>query len=248
MGRSDTYMDPEGTSIRSLFKTGFDLDFLEMMEKEPLFLSLSGSHIYGLADEDSDFDVRGCHVEPPSALLSMRAPYQTYVTTFDIDGKKYDITTHELGKFLTLMHKSNGTIIEQVMSPVPLFEGKHYRELTGLAKKCMTRKLYYHYRDFTLNMLRRMRDDAKKRHRKDVNYAFRTALTGTFVLDNGRIECNLNTLLDYYDVKIDRAHPSEQIALLLVELRNAFERSTLPEEPACYDEMNGFLLKVRGIG
>jgi len=220
---------------------------LYKMKKIPIFISLSGSHIYGFADDESDIDIRGCHIEPTNTILSLKVPKQTTEQTFMLDGKKYDIVTHELTKFLTLMHKPNGNIIEQVLSPTILYETKFYPKLKELAEKCISKKLYHHYRGFTLHMLHHIRNDAKKRHRKDIEYAFRTALTGIYVLETGKIEHNLYKLLDYYNINMNKIYPFGQVDSLITMLDEACQNSKLPENSNCYNEINEYLLMVRNI-
>jgi predicted nucleotidyltransferase len=73
--------------------------------------ALVGSHLYGLDNEESDFDYNGIFVEPTSSVLSLRKLNPTYVT------HNPDCTLHEVEKFMLLAAKGNPTVLELLFCP-----------------------------------------------------------------------------------------------------------------------------------
>ncbi|MBI4029149.1 MAG: nucleotidyltransferase domain-containing protein [Candidatus Blackburnbacteria bacterium] len=212
-----------------------------------LFLSLSGSHVYGFPDEASDFDLRGCHIDDMRAVLSLHPGNQTHEKMYELDGRKVDYVTHEVKKFLLLMITPNGNILEQVYSPFTLYEHPLFEDVKTIAAKCITKKLYNHYYGFSQHMIHHCRDDAKKRNRKDIEYCYRTLLAGRYVLENGSFEHNLYTLCDYYDVAINKVYPFKDFDSMLVDLKKAQEESKLPIDSNVYEEANNLLINIRNI-
>src|SRR5438105_810242 len=69
---------------------------------------ICGSQAYGLANEDSDQDVKGIYVAPTSEVLSL-PPFSPRKT---IDHTDPDFTYHEIGKYVSLALKANPTALE----------------------------------------------------------------------------------------------------------------------------------------
>ena len=38
--------------------------FVDTLDIDPLFVTVSGAHLYGFPSPDSDIDLRGCHLMP----------------------------------------------------------------------------------------------------------------------------------------------------------------------------------------
>ena len=52
-------------------------DYVARLDFEPLFVTVSGSHIYGFNSPDSDVDLRGCHQLPLESIVGLKAPTET---------------------------------------------------------------------------------------------------------------------------------------------------------------------------
>jgi predicted nucleotidyltransferase len=78
-----------------------------------VFATVSGSHMFGFPSVDSDFDIRGMHVEPPRSMLGLEQPIETRE---QLDGD-FDFVSQEARKFLLLLFK-NGNVLEQLWSPL----------------------------------------------------------------------------------------------------------------------------------
>ena len=110
-----------------------------------LFATISGAHIYGFPSPDSDYDLRGAHCLPLDEVLGLRLRHETIEKSGVRNGLEMDLVTHDVGKFLGMMLKRNGYVLEQLLSPLVVFATPEYEELKALAPGCITRYHAYHY-------------------------------------------------------------------------------------------------------
>src|SRR4026209_663987 len=83
-----------------------------------LFATISGAHLYGFPSPDSDFDLRGVHVLPVRDVIGLKLPRETIEVSGMYDGIEMDLVTHDAKKFLSLLLKKNGYVLEQLCSPL----------------------------------------------------------------------------------------------------------------------------------
>src|SRR4051794_4456996 len=83
----------------------------------PLFVTVSGAHLYGFPSPDSDVDLRGCHLAPLRDVVGIDLPPETVEPKGLLNGTEVEMVSHEVGKYLRLLLKNNGYILEQVFSP-----------------------------------------------------------------------------------------------------------------------------------
>jgi predicted nucleotidyltransferase len=240
---------------------------LPVAQEQPyslLFATVSGAHLYGFPSPDSDYDLRGTHVLPVRKVLGLDATRDTLELAGVRAGVELDLVTHDLKKFLTLLLKPNGYVLEQLFSPLVVLTTPAHEELKALAKGCVTRRHSRHYLGFAESQWR-LFEQERPRRVKPLLYVFRVVLTGIHLLRTGEVEANLCTLnqefrLPYLDELIARklAGPeqstlgAEDVAFyaaeyqrLLAVLEEAALASPLPEEPSARGALNDFLVRVR---
>src|SRR5262245_32577127 len=83
-----------------------------------LFATISGAHLYGFPSPDSDFDLRGIHLLPLEEVVGLQQRDETVEKSGIHDGLEIDLVTHDAKKFLGLMLKKNGYVLEQLLSPL----------------------------------------------------------------------------------------------------------------------------------
>ena len=231
-------------------------------QARPLFVTISGAHLYGFSSPDSDFDVRGCHLLPLPAVVSLAPQRETIEYSGVEEGREIDFVSHDAAKFFRLMLKKNGYVMEQVFSPIVVIGGSELDELRDIARGCLTRHLVHHYRGFFENQMALFEKEAVKRA-KTLLYAYRVLLTGIHVQRTGEIEANLPRLIGTYPqpgvsdlmaAKVkekagvgwaDLAFHLQALSGLKETLRESFERSTLPEEPRRAADLDAFLVRLR---
>ena len=73
-----------------------------------LFATISGAHLYGFPSEDSDWDLRGCHVLPAPEILGLWEPKETVEVERKEAGFELDLVTHDAGKLFQISLLPNG--------------------------------------------------------------------------------------------------------------------------------------------
>jgi uncharacterized protein len=215
-------------------------------EYAPLFVTVSGAHLYGFPSPDSDVDLRGCHLLPLRDVVGLDLPNQTVERKLDLAGTEVEMVSHDLGKYLRLLVKNNGYVLEQILSPLVVIGQEFLEELRPLARRCITRHHYHHYRGFVATQRKLLAKQEPKRI-KTVLYAYRVLLTGIHLLRTGEVEANLPRLANEYQrpyiaelivrkreergtaEDLDGAFHDNQLQELEALLDRAFQESSLPE-------------------
>ena len=102
-----------------------------------------------------------------------------------------------MGKYLRLLVRNNGYILEQVFSPIVVMGQEFLDELRPLAERCITRHHYHHYRGFYATQRKLIAKDEPKRA-KPLLYAYRVLMTGIHLLMTGEVEANLLKLNQHF--------------------------------------------------
>lgn len=236
-------------------------EFVASLDVDPLFVTVSGAHLYGFPSPDSDVDLRGCHQLPLSEIVGLELPNQT----FEMDGihndVEIDIVSHDVGKYFRLLVKNNGYVLEQIFSPL-LVRGQDFlNTLRPIAKRCITRHHYHHYRGFYATQRRLLEKEERKRA-KPVLYAYRVLLTGIHLLRTGEVEANLVNLNEQFGLpfiddliasktaekiapaNLDWDFHAMELDRLESALEEAFSESKLPEGRD-RQSVNEFLVRLR---
>ena len=126
----------------------------EIVASQPyplIFATISGAHLYGFPSPDSDYDLRGVHLLPIKEIISLDPPQETIEISEIKSGLQLDLVTHDLKKFVILMLKRNGYVLEQLYSPLIVQTSPTHKQLKAIASKCITRNQYHHYLGFAKN-------------------------------------------------------------------------------------------------
>ncbi len=235
-------------------------DLVRKVDYDPLFVTVSGAHLYGFPSPDSDVDLRGCHRLPLRDLVGLDAPPQTIEPEFDLHGTEVELVSHEVGKYLRLLVRNNGYVLEQIFSPLVVTGREFLDELRPIARRCITRHHYHHYRGFYARQ-RKMIDKEQPKRVKPVLYAYRVLMTGIHLLRTGEVEANLRRLNRHFrlafledlvalktveraTVDLDWEFQAARLAELEGQLDRAYEESGLPEDRD-RQIVNQLLLRLR---
>jgi predicted nucleotidyltransferase len=227
-----------------------------------LFWTVSGSHLYGFPSADSDVDLRGCFLAPLRSLVGLKAPTETVEPKGEFAGREVEGVSHEVGKYLRLLCKHNGYVLEQIFSPLVASGADFLARLRPLARKCVTRQCFHHYRGF-LHTQRKLFDKEMPKRAKTLLYAYRVVLTGVNLLDTGEVQAHLPTLNERFGLPfiaeliarkagaefgalsdVDVRFHAEQLDLWEKRLAEAYAASALPTEPPL-EELDRFLVELR---
>jgi predicted nucleotidyltransferase len=227
-----------------------------------LFWTVSGSHLYGFSSIDSDVDLRGCFQASIRDLVGLKSPIETLESKGQFGGRELEAVSHEVGKYLRLLCRHNGYILEQIFSPLVISGVEFLDRLRPLASRCVTRNCYHHYRGFVQTQRKLMEKEAELRA-KSLLYAYRVVMTGVHMLQTGMVESHLPTLNNsfraaYIPELIERKREAETGTLRGIDrefhmkeidrwerrLEEAHDTSRLQDEIP-RDDVDEFLIELR---
>lgn len=259
-------MDIRADRLRDAGLPDADLSPVLAEQGHPLvFATVSGAHLYGFPSRDSDVDLRGVHLLPLEDLIGLREGEETRTVTGPQDGVEMDLVTHDLRKFVRMMLRRNGYVLEQLLSPLVVRTTDAHAELVALAPGVLTRNHAHHYRGFAVTQWRLFE---KQHGLKPLLYTLRVLLTGIHLMRSGEIEAHLPTLLGHVTAPgytaeliaakaeaeqgplrglVDLARVRSDVEALHAELDAAQDGSSLPENPAteAYDALHALVVRAR---
>ena len=99
-----------------------------------LFVTVSGAHLYGFPSPDSDVDLRGSFAAPLEQVLGLDKVRETAEPEGIVGGVEVEMVGHEIEKYLRLLVKPNGYVLEQILSPLVVLTSPAHEELKALAR------------------------------------------------------------------------------------------------------------------
>ncbi len=200
---------------------------VKRLNYRPLFVTVSGAHLYGFPSADSDVDLRGCHQLPLWDVVGLDLPNQTLEHKTVHDGTEVELVSHEIAKYLRLLVRNNGYILEQIQSPIVVMGHDFLNELRPLAHRCITRHHYHHYRGFYATQ-RKLLDKEDPKRIKPLLYAYRVLMTGIHLLRSGEVEANLLRLNEHFRFTFLDELIRAKLAVRIQQLETWTGRSTRP--------------------
>ncbi len=229
-----------------------------------LFVTISGAHLYGFPSHDSDYDLRGVHILPPAEVMGLYEPQETIEIEKFEDGIEFDLVTHDAAKFIKLMLKPNGYVLEQLYSLLILHTTPAHERLKQIGQDCITYHHAHHYLGFSRGQWKLLQKENPRRV-KPLLYTYRVLLTGIYLMQTGTIEANLVHLNDHFklpyipDLIAQKVEGKEKQSLsdqdwtfhekeyqrLTKQLEESRDNSTLPEQATAKPALNDLLLQLR---
>jgi predicted nucleotidyltransferase len=242
---------------------------------KPVYITVSGSHLYGFPSKDSDIDIRCCHIEDTKSFFHLSAPSDIIQWKSEIKGVEIEFESMEILKTIGLAMGNNSNILEHIFSKNLLTtEPREFLSLKKLAKESISKVVYnpyngmaeFNYRKFIESMNPTYDDKLVKKYL----YVMRAYLVGTHALLTGEIEPNIRFHLkkewgydsaedkklvrelidkkedaEYQVAALDHKQCREAIARMKASMMIAKMESKLPEKPANREAWDDFLLNVR---
>ncbi|MFJ9433133.1 DNA polymerase beta superfamily protein [Streptomyces sp. NPDC101490] len=245
--------------------TALDTDLAAVVAEQPyplLFATVSGAHLYGFPSHDSDVDLRGVHLLPVDALIGLREPEETRGRMWDRDGVEMDLVTHDLRKFVRLMLRRNGYVLEQLTSPLVAHTTDVHAELVSLVPRVLTRHHAHHYRGFAGTQWRLFESGGEL---KPLLYTYRALLTGIHLMRAGEVQAHLPTLVEevpeaparlpglvaakaaaeHGPAEVDVEEVRAETEALHAVLDAARDASSLGEAPEAHDLLHDLVVRAR---
>ncbi|MEI6235249.1 MAG: nucleotidyltransferase domain-containing protein [Planctomycetota bacterium] len=230
-----------------------------------LFVTISGAHLYGFPSKDSDIDLRGCHVLPINDVIGLKDVEETFQSTSAIvDGMEVDCVSHDLRKYLKILIKNGGYVLEQILSPLVVYDCGHLTELRELTHGAITKHVVHHYKGFFHGQEKLVMKDPLPTA-KAVLYLFRVVMTGLHLLRTKNVETNILKLNEIFELPFipelvarkvsgtekgrleahEFANLMDEAKRLEAQLDPASEVSPLPDVVTNYAALDDFLKRMR---
>lgn len=87
------------------------------IEEKPLFYVESGSRLWGIESPDSDFDVRGFHLQSKKQYFD----YKKHRDIIEVMDGDFDFVSYDIDKMFGLLVKSNPTVFEWIRANIVYF-------------------------------------------------------------------------------------------------------------------------------
>ena len=210
---------------------------------KPVYIILSGSHLYGFPSEDSDFDYRGMFLSKTNLYLGIKDfPKQMRREEGDLD-IVLDEAKFACGKLLS----SNYNFLEHLYGE-PLDSSPEHMDLRKIIGDGAINRtgLYKSYKGVATSNYNDYILKGRNTSSKKYLYVLRGLISGAHALNTGRIEPNINKLSSQYpevkelvDLKmaggewasVGRVDKYDKICdELFKELNDAYTNSNLPDE------------------
>jgi len=226
-----------------------------------IYLTVSGSHLYGFPSKDSDVDYRGAFLTGTENLLGLlRKPEETVRI-------KPDIVLNELRKELQLALASNCNVIERINAK-PIYRVPEFTEMRRLVNNALSKDgLYRSYRGMASFNYKKFILGGRATYKKYL-YVFRGLMAGIYALETGKIQPNLVELNKRFRIKpvdqliklkvegieeepvselIDSGELDSIIGMLFDRIDEAYEKCRMPAKPSReeIEEIDRFLRRLR---
>jgi predicted nucleotidyltransferase len=211
-----------------------------MTDHTYILLGLGGSHAHGLATETSDLDYRGAFSWPTEEYFRLHDPVQTITTTSD----EFDVSAHELRKFLHLASKGNPDVLETFsLSEYKYIEPNWGDRLLELKPAVLSgrniRAAYMGYANQQFHALKKRADEGvysfaagmERRSWKHAKHMFRLLETGYRTISTGVF----STKVDERDWYLETL-PNMELREMIEVFEHSFAlfkdvKSVIPENP-----------------
>lgn len=209
---------------------------------EPIFYYLSGSHLYDIDSERSDYDVRGVHLMDVRKHLEMHTP--RFEVKRDIHGDEhYDVKSIELKKFGKELFKMNFNVIEgtlygkQLINKIP----KHISSLRGIIRDYLPGRVPHAYYGMAKgNYMKYLEDPTRDTYNpkpKKFLYVIRGLLGAIYVVRRKEIEPKVKCLSQKVRVDVE----TEDMVSNLVSVKRSDETLSNREMDVYHEKLVDYL-------
>jgi predicted nucleotidyltransferase len=170
------------------------------IEEKPLFYLESGSRLWGIASPDSDFDVRGFHLQSKKQYFD----YKKHRDIIEVMDGDFDFVSYDIDKMFGLLVKSNPTVFEWIRANIIYFnelpEWKTFQQnvITNFDFKA----LFYHYISLAKGNINLM-ETGKKFTYKTAFYCIRGLLSAELATKQIIPELLIDNLFNQFDIEND---------------------------------------------
>ncbi|HYE08202.1 MAG TPA: nucleotidyltransferase domain-containing protein [Planctomycetota bacterium] len=210
-----------------------------------VYRCVMGSRAFGLDEDASDTDRRGCYLPPADLHWSL------YGVPEQIEDNAHEEVYWELQKFLNLALKANPNILECLWSPLVDHVAPIGEELLAIRCAFLSKLVYQTYNGYVASQFKKLEADLRNQGAikpKHAMHLIRLLLSGIGVLETGELTVRVHGDRDRL-LAIKRGdEPWDRVNDWRLALHRRFEQafatSRLPDHPD-YATVNAFLIRAR---
>lgn len=210
---------------------------LQEYDGYPLFYIESGSRLWGIASPDSDYDVRGFHLQSKEQYFDFRS-HRDIIEVMDGD---FDFVSNSLDKMLGLLAKSNPTVFEWVRADIIyLNQLPEWRQFTDqLMANIDLKALYHHYKSMAKGSLKEIELHGKFTYKK-VFYCIRGLLSAQVAAWHKIPELLIDDLFGQFETENEVIQIAKES---LEQKKQKNEKELIPEDrrKSILTTLHGFL-------
>ncbi|QDT38726.1 nucleotidyltransferase domain-containing protein [Stratiformator vulcanicus] len=210
-----------------------------------IFRCVIGSQAYGLDDEASDVDRRGCFLPKAERHWSL------FGIPEQLECHETQESYWEIQKFVVLALKANPNVLECLYTPLVEKATPLAEELLAMRESFLSRLVYQTYNGYVLSQFKKMQAGLRNQGRvkpKHVMHLIRLLISGIGVLRDGfvpvRVDKHRDELLAIKRGELLWQETEKWRTQLHQEFDEALQQTSLPERPD-YEKANAFLVKAR---
>lgn len=215
------------------------------LTRHVIYRCVMGSRAFGLDDDASDTDRRGCYLPPAELHWSL------YGVPEQIEDNGNEEVYWELQKFVNLALKANPNILECLWSPLVERCTPVAQELLAIRGSFLSRLVYQTYNGYVASQFKKLEADQRNQGAikpKHAMHLIRLLLSGIGVLETGELTVRVETHRDRLLAIKHGGIPWPEVDAWRLELHRRFEAafagSPLPPHPD-YRTVNDFLIRAR---
>jgi hypothetical protein len=227
-----------------------------------IYVTISGSDLYGFPSKDSDIDYRGCYLTGTHSLMGLHRPK-------DVIEMLPDIVMFELSKELGLAISGNCNVLEHIFAP-SIYSTVEFLKMKPMIMNAMGKDGIYHsYKGLATFNYKKFIMAGKKSYKKYL-YILRGLMACIYTMQTGKIQPDINELNKYFKIKevkklvemkkngvendeleVEELRNSGTIDTLIVDLfartDEAYTKSKMPNKvsPDDISNLNSFLIDLR---
>ncbi len=170
-------------------------DVFQYREEIPLYYVESGSRLWKIESHDSDFDVRGFHLQPKKRYFD----YVKYKDNFELMEGDFDFVSYDIDKMFNLLANGNPTVFEWIRSDILYFnalpEWKDFKK--GIVENFNFKSLFHHYLSLAKHHISMMR--SKVPTYKILFYCIRGLISAKLASERIIPELDISQLFTQYE-------------------------------------------------
>jgi predicted nucleotidyltransferase len=247
-GFEASYRRDELVLLRSWLEQGMSASAVladHDLTQHVIYRCVMGSKAFGLDDDSSDTDRRGCYLPPADVHWSL------YGVPEQIEDNNNEEVYWELQKFISLALKANPNILECLWSPLVEHCAPIAEELLALRRSFLSRLIYQTYNGYVASQFKKLEADLRNHGAikpKHAMHLLRLLLSGIGVMETGeltvRVEDDRDRLLAIKHGDLTWEQANAWRLTLHQRFENAFAHSPLPHHPD-YRRVNDYLIRAR---